>query len=142
MDIIQKILGCIDYQSIYALEDDFNKVGLTVQTTSSNRVILCKLIDGKIKADKVIEDYIFIGSLDKSCEEISNRAAEKIVMFVSANKGSPSKLMDTPRAWRDGLRMYELTIPIANEDVQVIEDEMMLLTEDDDDDEECDLLFG
>lgn len=115
-----KIRQCIDYQSLYALEEEFNDAGLTIQTTSQNRVILCKLVNGKPKADKVIDDYIFVGSLDTSTNEISDRAAQKIVDFVNNAKGKKDKVKNIARVWRDGLRMYESSIAIMHEDVQLI----------------------
>jgi hypothetical protein len=121
-----KIRQCIDYQSLYALEEEFNNFGLTIQTTAQNRVILCKLRNGKAKADKVIDDYIFVGSLEKSADEISDRAAQKIVDFVQNAKGNKGKLKNVARVWRDGLRMYESTISIMHEDVQCVADNLII----------------
>lgn len=126
MDVITKIQAAIDYQTIYAMEDDFNEVGLTIQTTSNSRVILCKIKDGKPYTKEVVEDYIFVGSLDKSDEELSDRAVSKICDFVQNTKGKKSKVENIARAWRNGLRMYEQNIAIMNEDVQQIAESVIL----------------
>jgi hypothetical protein len=117
--VVYKIGQCIDYQSIYALEESFNKIGLTIQMTSRNRMILCKLLEGKALTERVVDDYIFIGDTKDLSKEISERASEKICDFVRTNAGKSSKVENTSRAWRNGLRMYE-SVVIVNEDQQKI----------------------
>lgn len=123
--LLHKISSCIDYQCLYALEEWFNKVGLTVQTTSRNRLILCRLDkEGKVISDSVIDDYIFVGNLDELGKELSDRATQKISDFVRNHAGGPGKVLDKARVWRNGLRMYE-DIIIVNEDVQEIADKLI-----------------
>jgi len=126
MDIFYKIRQCIDYQSLYALEDEFNKIGLTIQTTQKNRMILCKLVAGKPIANNVIEDFIFVGSYQQAETELSDRAVEKIIDFVGNNQGAPSKVENLARAWRNGLRMYGKTLFIANEDIEYVTDNLII----------------
>ena len=126
MDIANKIRQCIDFQSIYALENEFNKVGLTVQTTNNSRVILCKIIEWKPYAKQVIDDYIFIGSLDNSLAELTDRTASKIVDFINNNRGASTVIQDIPRTWRNGLKMYEQNIAIMNESLDFIMDSSLL----------------
>lgn len=126
MDIFYKIRQCIDYQSLYALEDEFNKIGLTIQTTQKNRMVLCKLINGKPTANNIIEDFIFVGSYKQLDTELSERAVEKIIDFVSNNQGAPSKVENLARAWRNGLRMYGKSLFIANEDVEFVADNLII----------------
>jgi len=123
--VIYKIGQCIDYQSLYALEESFNKVGLTIQTTSNKRMILCKLREGRPVTEEVISDYIFIGSLNDPMKELSDRASEKICDFVRTNAGPAGKIEDIARVWRNGLRMYESTISIVNEDITKIAGELI-----------------
>lgn len=120
--LIYKIEQCIDYQNLYALEADFNKNGLTVQTTSNSRVILAKLRNGKPVTKGVITDYIFVGSLADSTKELSDRAVTKICDFVRTNCGKSGKVKDNARVWRNGVRMYEASIVIMNEDIHEITD--------------------
>jgi hypothetical protein len=115
--IIRKIRQCVDYQSLYAMEGDFNRIGLTVQTTANNRMALCRIKNGKPVANHIIDDYVFIGSLNTSTNEISENAATKIIDWVLNNASKKATLKNTARAWRNGLRMYENTIAIMNEDI-------------------------
>ena len=114
--VVDKLGRCIDYQSVYALEEDFNKIGLTVQTTSNNRMILCKLREGKPISTNVVEDYIFIGSHDTAINELTDRAVMKMSDFVRTNASLADVVKNTARVWRNGLKMYESTITIMNED--------------------------
>jgi len=121
--LLYKIPQCIDYQNLYAMEDEFNKVGLSVHTTPKNRMILCRVVDGRIVADKVIDDYIFIGSIEDSMRELSERAIYKICNFVRSRADKASKPLNIARPWRNGLRMKD-TIMVANEDVSQIADDL------------------
>lgn len=118
--LIHKIDQCIDYQSLYALEEDFNKNGLSIQTTTNNKMILCKLRDGKIIAENVVDDYIFIGSTNTSTNELSDRAVIKISDFVRTNADKADTVKDMARVWRNGLRVYESAVKIVNEDINII----------------------
>ena len=97
MDIITKVQAAIDYQTIYVMEDDFNEVGLTLQTTSNGRIILCKIKSNKPLAKNVVEDYIFFGSLKKAEDELSDRAVLKLCDFIENNKGKSSKIKNIAR---------------------------------------------
>lgn len=121
--LLYKISQCIDYQNLYALEEDLNKVGLSIQTTSRNRMILCRLVDGKAITEHLIDDYIFVGSLNEATKELSENVTQKISDFVRNNAGGPGKIENLARVWRNGLRMYE-NIIVVNEDVDVIADDL------------------
>jgi hypothetical protein len=122
--LLTKIDRCIDYQTLYALEDDFNSCGLTIQTTGSNRMILCKLRAGKPIAKDVIDDYIFIGNADDANREPTERALSRILDFIRNNHGPADKIKKATRTWRNGLKMYEASIPIMNEDIAYITGEL------------------
>jgi len=124
--LIYKIGQCIDYQSLFALEEEFNRIGLTLQTTSRNRMVLCKLIKGRPITERVIEDYIFVGGLDELSKELTDRATEKICDFVRTNAGTAGKVENIAKVWRNGLRMYESAISIVNEDVERIAGELIV----------------
>ena len=117
--VLYKVSQCIDYQNLYALEEDLNKIGLTIQTTARNRMILCKLRNGRRISESIIDDYIFIGSLGDLTREISEATNQKISDFIRNKAGAPSKLKNMARVWRNGLRMYE-SVLIVNEDVNKI----------------------
>ena len=114
---IEKIRNCIDYNALYCMEEDFNRVGLTIQQTPKRRMILCKIINGRPYAEKIIEDYIFISSLDNRDAEVSLRAIDCIINFVQAASSDPSKVEDVARTWMDGVRLYGKTIRIMEESI-------------------------
>lgn len=124
--LVYKIGQCIDYQSLYAMEELFNKCGLTIQTTSRNRMILCKLRDGQPISKDIIDDYIFVGSLDVSDHEMTDRAIEKICDFVNNNHGKADTVKNVAKVWRNGLRIYDASIFITNEDQQRVVGEMII----------------
>jgi hypothetical protein len=119
--LISRIRTCFDYHSLYAMEDAFNLVGLTIQSTPKNKTILCKISNGKPLAKEVGVDYIFLGSLDSN-EEYSERVEQKIIDFVLNNASKQGKVKDTARVWRNGLRVYEGTIALESEDIDYIAD--------------------
>lgn len=121
--LLYKISQCIDYQNLYALEEDLNRVGLSIQTTSRNRMILCRLVEGKAITEHLIDDYIFVGNLSDSTKELSENVIQKISDFVRNNSGEPGKIENLARVWRNGLRMYD-SIIVVNEDVNMIADEL------------------
>ena len=123
--LIYRIGQCTDYQCLWALEESFNKSGLTIQTTSRNRMILCKLVGGNPISENIIDDYIFVGSLDEMSRELTDRTVEKICDFVRTNAGKSDKVKNIGKVWRNGLRMYESTIKIMNEDVEEIAGELL-----------------
>lgn len=119
-ELIKKIEMCIDYQSLFALEESFNKCGLTVQTTARNRTILCKLREGKPVTEKIIEDYIFLGSLNTLSEEISEISGKKICLFIRENAGPAGKVENMARSWQNGLRVYESKLLVVDEGMQEV----------------------
>ncbi len=117
---VSKIRQCLDYQSLNAMEKDFNGIGLTMQTTSNNRIILCRIQNNKPVAKKIIDDYIFVGDINTLTNEISDSACQKIIDWVLNHAGKKSEVKNIARAWRNGLRMYESSIVIMNEDIHYI----------------------
>lgn len=120
--LVYKVEQCIDYQNLWAMEKDFNKCGLTIQTTSNNRMILAKLRNGKPVTNEVVTDYIFVGSLKDPTKDISDRAILKICDFVRNASSKSGTVKNMPRVWRDGLRMYGYSVFVKNEDVNVVAD--------------------
>ena len=110
---LRKINMCLDYQAVYSMEPDFNEIGLTVQTTSNNRMILCKIKNGRPLAESIIDDYMYIGSLDTATNEVSERAINKIVEFMHSAGGEKGELKNVARDWQDGLRIYGKSVRIA-----------------------------
>jgi hypothetical protein len=114
--LVNKIYQCPDYQTLYTLEDDFNEVGLTIQTTSNNRIILCKIKDSKPLSDDPLVDYIYMGSLDIAINPLNAELMLKIIIFIVNAKGAKGELKNMARSWRDGLRMYEQSIAVEGKE--------------------------
>lgn len=123
--LVNKLSQCIDFQSLYALEEDLNRVGMTIQTTANNRMILCKLMEGRPVANNVIEDYVFVGSLETATRELTDRAVNKICDFVRMNAGNADAVKNVARVWRNGLKIYESSINIMNEDVNEVAGDLL-----------------
>lgn len=110
--LIDKVGRCIDFKSLWCMEEDVNRVGLTIQRTHQNNMILCRVQDGTPLAERIVEDYIFVGDLGHKDSEISDKARDQIVEFIKANAGQPSCVKNVARTWRNGLRLYENSITI------------------------------
>jgi hypothetical protein len=119
--LLRKVNDVVYFDTLFSLEEDFNKVGLSVQLSGGNRVILCKIVGGKASAATIMEDYIFIGPFAGAGaeQEISERLMSSISNFISHNAGTPAKIESTQRTWQQGVKTYGQAIRIA-EDIQEI----------------------
>ena len=118
--LLWKLKKCPKFEYIYTLEEDFNKVGLTIQKTVGNNLILCRIDEGKACIHNVVDDYIFIGSLKESKNEISDRMSDFMADFMLNNYGPPSKVIDEDGRPYRGSNVSAGKIIIANEEVTKI----------------------
>jgi hypothetical protein len=120
--LLYKIKNLVYFDTLFALEEDFNKTGLSVQLSGGNRVILCKIVEGKAKASVAMEDYIFLGpfAYAEAKQEISGRLISSISDFVMNHAGSPGKIENLPRLWQQGVKTYGQVVRIIDEDIQAI----------------------
>lgn len=123
-ELIYKIRHSVTCTCLYALEENFNKVGLTLQTTTKQRMVLCKIKNNKPFCKKIMDDYIFIGVADED-RELSSRAIDCIVEFVMNAAGKPAKLKNKQRKWQDGISMYGKII-VVNEDVDAVAHDLLV----------------
>lgn len=109
-DDLEKLLAKLDestnYDDVYALEEDFNRIGMSIHQTTNNRLILCKSVNGKPVVENVLNDYIFIGDANKSDKRFTDGVVNKIIDFVKENAGQSSQCES------------EFIITIINEDKQ------------------------
>jgi len=125
-ELLFKLQNCPTYSSMYDLESRFNEVGLSIQITTKNRMILCKIVNGKPHCKDVVDDYIFIGSLRDRDVEISERMLDCIVNFVTnAASSEPAEIVDAPRKWQDGVRLYGRVLSV-NEEINRIAQDVIL----------------
>jgi len=105
-NISLKIKMCPDYGSLFTMEEEFNKIGLTIVPTASHKVILCKIKDNKPSATKIFEDFMFIGSHKNPDNELSSRLVECISNFISKAAGTPTIIEKSKKTWLQSLAMY------------------------------------
>ncbi len=117
--LLFKIKNCVKYEYLYFLEEDFNRVGLTLQNTISDNMVLCCIKEGKAKAESIMEDYIFVGTIKERKEEISPRMTESIVNFIMQNASDPAAIQVSERKWQNGVATYG-QIVILGEDINKI----------------------
>jgi len=98
--VLKKINKCVNFEMLYCLEEDFNSIGLTLQPTKQNRVVLCTIHEGRPKAQKIFDDYIHIGDAEDRSSVIPKQLVECIKDFVIENVGPPSKLEDGGASWQ------------------------------------------
>jgi hypothetical protein len=123
--LLHKIRKCLNYRTLFSLESEFNKVGLTLQHTSQNWIVLCKIDDDKPLAKEVIDDFIFLAPLDQKHVELTPRALEIITDFTQNNASGAAEVADRGRTWNDGVRVYDKAIAIVNEDVSRVAQEII-----------------
>lgn len=98
--LINKIKHCDNPQMLLQMEDEFNAVGMSVQLTNSDKVLLCKINDGRPTASKIFEDYVPVGLL--TCE-LSNRAIDRIIGFLIENYSERSEIAGSKNTGNFGL---------------------------------------
>lgn len=98
--LLNKINRCVNYETLYQLEEDFNLVGFTLQPTGQKQILLCIIEDGSPKAKKFFEDYIHIGSIESKFEEITPRLRECIKDFVCQNANMPAEVKTRTKSWQ------------------------------------------
>lgn len=86
--LLAKLSEATCHEDLYALGSDFNKLGFTIATTSGGRAVLCRVNEGKIVADKVLEDFVFIGDPGNIFEHFTDGTVDKIADFVKDKAGA------------------------------------------------------
>jgi hypothetical protein len=85
---------------LFCLEEDFNSIGMTLQPSKKDRIILCTVIDGVPKARRIFEDYIHVGSVENGAGEMPMRLLECIKDFVEENARLPSMPLNRATNWQ------------------------------------------
>lgn len=115
-DILNKISMCPDYSSLYYMEEEFNKLGMTIAQANNKKVMLCSIgDDNKPKNTKIFEDYIFIGSVSNPDAELSNRFVECLTQFVKKAAKAPKFIENKEKYWLEGLAPYGEVLAIEQD---------------------------
>lgn len=93
MDIYDKLSMCVDLSSLELLEEDLNNVGLTLQHTKSDKILVCKIKENKPCIDTIFEDYMIIGYARECARKISRDTIDSLMTFIENNSGEPSKVI-------------------------------------------------
>lgn len=113
-DIISKIDICPNYSSVMGLEEDLNKIGLTIRE-NNNKILLCKIKNEEVNL-RIFEDYIPITSIKNQNNCISNRMAKCIVKFIEKAKNeSANVIKNTDKKWVNGASFYGNAIGIVQD---------------------------
>lgn len=104
MDIVQKIHRCCDYRSFTQLNEDLRKIGLSINQLYNGKHILCKIEGGRIKADEILEDYVYLEK-QSLLEEITNTKKEIILDFIERNK-SNNRLEANTKLYNNSYQLY------------------------------------
>ena len=118
--LLYKLRNCLNWDALFALEEDFNQIGLTLQPTTKERVVLCKIKDGQPSAERICEDYMFLANATERNTTLSERHIEVISDFCINASSAPATLEGNPRRkWMHGVQTYGKII-VVNEDIQYI----------------------
>jgi hypothetical protein len=82
---------CYDFGILYSLEEEFNKIGLTIQATCSGDMILCRLVSGKPIAESLGVDHLFVGVRSRPRDEIPHKLVKCVLEFIDIAAGESSK---------------------------------------------------
>ena len=91
---LQKLLSRLRFvdepMSLTELEEDFNDIGLTIQT-NREKLFLCKIKDGKPACESVFEDHIPVCA---ATADLSRQVKQKIYDFIMENYVSQSMTVE------------------------------------------------
>lgn len=113
---IDTIKQCYDWKTLYTLSYEFNQFGLCIKSTTGGKIILCRTHNNIIITNKIINDYIFIGSINELDSQIPQRALDIIINFVNNNASAPYTNNDSfGKSYNNKIGIYGKPINIANE---------------------------
>lgn len=123
---------CYDFGALYSLEDELNKVGLTVQPTCGGDMVLCKLVEGRPLAKALGVDHLFVGVQSRPRDQIPHKLLKCILEFLDVAAGGPDRLVpidNPPRTGHSGLYGDVLEIGPVMQDLALdrasIEDDLL-----------------
>lgn len=91
MNILEFITKkCYDFRSLYATEEQLNSIGLTIQQTMDDKMILCRIRGGKPIAENLATDHIYVGDIHSLDREIPPRLLQIILEFIQDTSSEPA----------------------------------------------------
>jgi len=112
MDIVQYINKCITWRDLYSLKESFLQHGLCIANTVNGNRAICVIKNGKMVADRLFDDYIFIEGRDN--DYIPGKVIEMIIEFVEKNS-SDELLLPFIKSYHINANFYGRPLRIVNE---------------------------
>ena len=100
--LISKLRLVTEPTALMELEEQFNAIGLTVQTNQVGKMFLCQIDEGKPSCMAIFEDYIPI-CMTTDC--LNDSIRNIIFEFVIANVREP-KTIDRPHLGHGDFTLY------------------------------------
>jgi len=79
---------CYDFGTLYALEEEFNKLGLSIQQTCGGDMVLCQLRGGQPIAESLGVDHIYVGAYARPRDQIPQKLLKCVLEFIDSARGS------------------------------------------------------
>ena len=115
--LLQRVNRCATYENLKKLEENFNSIGLTIQSSISNNLLLCKIVENAPASSELGEDHIFIASSKELDNEISERRLDILSDFIKEMADEPAELVDDKEPL-SGASPIAGTIVVMHEDIE------------------------
>jgi len=93
---------CFDFGTLYSLEEEFNKIGLTIQPTCGGDMILCRLVNNIPVAESLGVDHLYVGTQSRPRDEMPHKLIKCVLEFIDMACGSPAKPTNTKQSHHTG----------------------------------------
>jgi hypothetical protein len=92
-EILSRVKMCVDWRTFAALGPELPSIGLAMVETSGRGKVLCRLANGKPLAERILDDYIYLG---EDTGLIAPQYLELITNFIRQRAGRAQPL-EVPR---------------------------------------------
>jgi hypothetical protein len=107
---------CYDFGTLYSLNDEFNKIGLTILPTNGGDMVLCRLVEGRPVAESLGIDHIYVGVQSRPRDELPHKLAKCVLEFIDSAGGDPSRPSVADQPHRTGhTGFYGLVGPVVQD---------------------------
>jgi hypothetical protein len=111
-NIIKHIEKCTTWRDLYSLKEAFLEHGLCIANTINGNRAICIIKDGRLVADNIFDDYIFIEGRDNDC--IPEQIIDMVIEFVQ-DKCSKEVLRPHIKNYHVNASFYGKPLRIMNE---------------------------
>ena len=111
-NIIKHIEKCTTWRDLYSLKEAFLEHGLCITNTINGNRAICIIKNGRLVADNIFDDYIFIEGRDNDC--IPEQIIDMVIEFVQ-DKCSKEVLKPHIKNYHVNASFYGKPLRIMNE---------------------------